>query len=323
MQIEKAVRKQKKARINLTGPSGSGKTFSALSLATGLAGEGGKILLIDSEQRSSELYADDFEFDIINLDSLDTVSYSTAILHGAKAGYDVIVVDSLSQAWENVLEKVENHTKRTSANSFKAWGEEGTPAFKALMASILKCPTHIITTMRVKTDYVMEEYTNSRGGTSTKPKKVGLASVFRAGNEYEFDVVANINLNHELLIEKTRIKFLKDMVIKEPGAELGEQIRAWLAGGAAVEEGASSMNQETIYPDENPEAYRIEGVGVMVNGELKHLPVAGKLMVSADLKELGMAVKPKWADYTTARDKVNITAYLAKLEAETAKRPKE
>src|SRR5690606_10635059 len=65
--FKRAQRAQRKARIGLIGPSGSGKTYTALMLAKGLTGDGGRIAVIDTENNSASLYADECEFDVLNL----------------------------------------------------------------------------------------------------------------------------------------------------------------------------------------------------------------------------------------------------------------
>ena len=257
IEIKKAVRQQRKARIDLTGPSGSGKTYTALQLAKGM---GKKILVIDSEQSSSSLYADDFEFDVINLPDHTLKSYFAAL--DMSGDYDVVIVDSISHAWEAVNEEVSNHAKRSnSGNSFKSWGDKGNPLYNELLSKLLKSPAHIIVTMRVKSDYVMEEYTNSSGKTSTKPKKIGLAPKFREGGEYEFDLVANINLEHEMIVEKTRMSFLDGVILTKPGPELGKQIADWLGSGAAV--------PKTKEPEARPQSNDDGGVRPAVTKEGK------------------------------------------------------
>jgi hypothetical protein len=64
--FKKAVRHQVKLKLGLSGPSGSGKTMGALILAKAIA-SGERIAVVDTENRSSELYADRFEFDTLNL----------------------------------------------------------------------------------------------------------------------------------------------------------------------------------------------------------------------------------------------------------------
>lgn len=243
MLIQKAVRKQRKARIDITGPSGSGKTKTSLLLASGL---GGRILVIDSERSSSSLYADDVEFDVLELPNLSLGSYFSALELAAKSDYDVVIIDSLSHAWEGINEAVNEAAKRErGGNTFQLWGKVGNPLYAKLLEAILQLPAHVIVTMRVKSDYVMEEYTGSDGKTRTKPVKVGLAPKFREGGEYEFDLVANLDIEHNLIIEKTRLPFLDGRVFNKPGKELGAEIGKWLAGGAIV------TKPVPIYPVDN------------------------------------------------------------------------
>lgn len=231
-EIKKAVREQRKLRAALCGPSGSGKTFTALTLATGLKGSG-RIVLIDSEEASASLYADQFDFDTLQLPDHDINTYLQAIDAAEEAGADVIVIDSASHAWESILEKNDQATKRSkTGNSFQTWGDVGTPLYKSFLNRVLRAKCHVICTMRSKTDYVMEEYTDSNGKTRSKPVKVGLAPIFRQGGEYEFDVIANVDLNHNLSVEKTRINFLDGKVIHRPDHKLGLTIRDWLSSGA-------------------------------------------------------------------------------------------
>jgi len=49
--------------------------------------------------------------------------------------------------------------------------------------------------------------------------------------EYEFDIVGDMDLKHNLIISKTRCKALDGQVIALPGEELGKTILDWLASG--------------------------------------------------------------------------------------------
>jgi|LakMenEpi03Aug12_release.lakeMendotaPanAssembly.Ray.scaffolds.fasta_scaffold258661_2 hypothetical protein len=234
IEIRKAERKQRKFKAALVGVSGSGKTYTALELAKGLAGEGGKVLLLDTENSSSELYADRFSFDVANLAETTVANYIAALKEGERLGYDVVVIDSLSHAWEYLLEEVDNEAKRNrGGNSFAAW-KAVTPIYRELVDAIVRAGVHVIATMRAKSDYVMEEFTDGSGKTRTRPVKVGLAPQFRAGGEYEFDVVANLDLDHNLIIEKTRIDWLGGKVIRNADSKLGAEIGSWLSSAKAA-----------------------------------------------------------------------------------------
>jgi hypothetical protein len=59
--------------------------------------------------------------------------------------------------------------------------------------------------------------------------------VQRDGMEYEFDVVAEMDMDNNLIISKSRIISLTGAVINRPGAQLGETLRAWLSDGAPTQ----------------------------------------------------------------------------------------
>lgn len=234
IQFKRAQRIQRKFKGCIAGPSGSGKTWTALEIARGLAGESGRIAVADTEQSSAALYADNFAFDHVDLPNTSVKAYIEVIEAAAAAGYSVLVIDSLSHAWEYLLEEVDNVQSRQRGNSFTAW-KSITPIYKELVEAIVKAPIHIIATMRSKTDYVMEEVQGQDGKTRTVPKKVGLAPVFRQGGEYEFDWMGTIDLEHKLVVEKSRLPQFADRVISKPNFKIGAEIGAWLAGGAPEE----------------------------------------------------------------------------------------
>lgn len=234
--FQKAQRAQRKARIGLIGPSGSGKTYTALQLAKGLAGPNGRIAVIDTENNSAALYADDFEFDVLNLDTFSPEVYVQAIRAAEQAGFDVLVIDSLSHAWagkDGALEQVDRVARRMqSNNTFAAW-REVTPKHNELVEAMVRSKCHLIVTMRAKTEYIVE--TDPKTG-KTAPRKVGLAPIQREGLEYEFDIVADMDLDNHFIVSKTRYKSLTGQVIHKPTADLGRQIRAWLESGAPMED---------------------------------------------------------------------------------------
>ena len=233
LKIEKAQKGGGFARVALIGPSGSGKSFSALRMATGMA-NGGKIGAIDTERGSLRKYADKFDFSDIRLNTFAPDTYVEAINEFAKAGFPVLVIDSLSHAWmgkDGALQQVEQAAKRSqSNNTYVAW-REVTPQHNALVDATLAYPGHIIVTMRSKVEYVTEK--DERTGKMTV-RKVGTAPVQRADMEYEYDIVGEMNQENDLIISKTRADFLKRAIIHEPGEEFGKQIADWAASGVSV-----------------------------------------------------------------------------------------
>lgn len=225
-QIQKASRSQAKIRMAMYGPSGSGKTYTALSIAKGLV-DGG-ILVIDTERGSSTLYADVFDFDVLQLPDYDPRTYVKALQHVSNLNYELVIVDSLSHAWEGkggALELADGAARRYGGNKWSGWADV-TPIQRALIDTIISSPFHIIATMRAKTDWVID--TNDKGKRT--PKKVGLKPIQRDGLEYEFDITAWLDMTHRLFIDKTRYDAIADMVVEKAGPEFGKTLGAWLSG---------------------------------------------------------------------------------------------
>lgn len=229
LQIRKAERRKAKLRLALIGPTNSGKTMSALRLAYGI---GGKVGMIDTEHGSGDLYADTGEYDVISLEPPFTVpKYREAIQMFENAGHAIIIVDSLTHAWAGeggLLDKQGQLEKDTARfkNSFQTW-REITPEHNKLVEELLGSPAHIIATLRVKTEYVIEE--NERG--KKVPRKIGLAPVFRDGIEYEFTMCMDIDQDHYARASKDRTMLFngwRDQITEETG----RQIKAWLDTGA-------------------------------------------------------------------------------------------
>ena len=227
MGFKKATKAAAKLRLGLIGPAGSGKTMTALRVAHGL---GGRVAVIDTERGSASLYSGErgLDFDVLELDSYEAEKFIQAIAQAEQAGYDVLIIDSLSHAWAGkggILEFVDKAAKRSGGGSFSGW-RDATPLHNQLVDAILGAKLHIICTLRSKVEHVIEQV-NGR----TQVRKVGLQPVQRDGLEYEFTVVADVTQDHELIVTKTRAAWLKDQIIREAGEDLGKQLAAWLSDG--------------------------------------------------------------------------------------------
>ena len=224
-----ATREAAKARIAFAGPSGSGKTYTALLTARALAADG-RIAVIDTERESASLYADEFIFDTLNMHTYDPRDLVGALGAAGGAGYAVIVVDSLSHFWMGqggMLEQVDHAAKRSyGGNSFGGW-KEARPLERKMIDALLAYPGHVIVTMRTKTEWVVQE--NERG--RKEPKKIGTKPEQREGIEYEFTIVGDLDLEHTLVISKSRARPLADAVIKSPDEKFGEAILDWIGNG--------------------------------------------------------------------------------------------
>lgn len=232
IEIKRAQKSRRKLRMAIVAPSGAGKTFTALAIAHGLVQDPSKVLVVDTEHGSASLYAEAYQFDVIELDSYSPAKYVEAINAATAAGYEVVIIDSLSHAWigkDGALEMVDRAAARSKTNnSFGAW-REVTPEHNRLVEAIISAPAHIICTMRAKQDYVQEK--DEKTGRTTI-RKVGLAPVQRDGLEYEFDIVADMDTDHRMVVTKSRIPFLADSVTTKPNQAFGALAKNWLESGA-------------------------------------------------------------------------------------------
>lgn len=232
-----AARAQARARIALGGPSGSGKTYTALLIAQAF---GSRIALIDTEHGSASKYAGEPEmpaFDVVELDSFSPAHYIAAIAAAEQAGYDVLIIDSLSHAWvgrEGILEQVDLARARSkSGNAFTEGWRYASPLHQKLIDTMLQAKLDLIVTMRSKTKYVLEDYQGRQ-----VPKQVGMELVQREGIEYEWDIVGEMDKENTLVITKSRCKKLTGKSFAQPGVELGEAIKAWVRSGVPIVEPA-------------------------------------------------------------------------------------
>lgn len=231
--FNQAIKQEAKLRLAIAGPAGSGKTYTGLLIAQTLA-NGGKVAVLDTEHGSASKYADIFAFDVAEMfPPFHPDKFIDAIREAEKAGYTVIVLDSLSHEWSgtggilDVIDKIA--ASSNSKNTFAAW-KQGTPMQNKLVDTIIGCNIHVIATMRTKQDYVVEA--DERGKMT--PKKIGLAPVQREGFEYEFDVVMNMDVDNQAVITKTRCPALQGGVFKKPGKDVGDILLQWLQGAPRV-----------------------------------------------------------------------------------------
>lgn len=165
--LRPAVRERTSLLIALAGPTGCGKTYSALRLATGLAATGqGRIAFIDTEAGRGLHYADFFRFDHGDLlPPFRPDAYREAIVECDKAGYDVIVIDSMSHEYEgdgglqDWAAKLEADGVRSPGN----WKEPKT-AHKRMVSRLLQCRAHLIFCLRAEEKMLVKQETDPQTG---------------------------------------------------------------------------------------------------------------------------------------------------------------
>lgn len=251
MQFVKATRKKARLRLALTGPSGSGKTMAALMIAKGL---GGKVAVLDTEHGSASLYAEPIrlpsgmlfeppEFDALDLSApYSPERYTEAIKSAEAAGYDTLIIDSLTHEWSGSGGCLEINDTVAAAkfrgNSWSAWNET-TPRHRAFIDAMLQSRMHIIATGRSKTETAQTEGANGR----KQVVKLGMKTEQRDGIEYEFTVVLDlIHAGHYANASKDRTGLFAGGEPAPVTPDTGERLLAWLESGETTPDVAAILN---------------------------------------------------------------------------------
>lgn len=219
-----AKREKLKSLIGLIGPSGSGKSLSALLIAYGMAKEKypnvneaelwKKIGTVDTEHKRLLNYVGQkfnnieiMGFHHVELKApFNTDRYIAAITSLLNIGCEFVIIDGLSQQWQGSGGVIETHAKM-AGNSFQNWGKLN-PETTKLVALLTSYTVNVIATMRVKTEYVVENI----DGKSV-PRKIGLKPIQKDDLEYEFDTVFNLDMEHRANISKDITNLFGDELI--------------------------------------------------------------------------------------------------------------
>lgn len=185
--IQEAKRELIWTKLALMSPSGGGKTYSSLRLATGMLEElkrlglekNGKILMGNTEHARGRYYANEFQYDIVDLEApYNPEMFVEFIEYAVEQNYPILILDSTSPEWEGKQGCLELQLQ--AGGTYQAWAKV-TPRHDKFIASIADSPIHIIATMRGKDQYEIETENNK-----TSVKKLGVGAKQREGFEYEF-----------------------------------------------------------------------------------------------------------------------------------------
>jgi hypothetical protein len=224
--FQKATKENIKLRMALYGPPGCGKTYTALQLATIL---GKKIGLIDTEYGSSRKYANLFNFDVLELTKFGPSQYYNAIESAEEAGFDYLIIDSLSHAWYAELDAVGSDERN--------WARIR-PIERQLWDKIISSSCHIIATMRSKIEYDFNTVEVGGKQKITSVRKIGTAPIQREGSEFELDICGLLDDQNTLTISKSRCPEISNGIFPKPGKKFAEMIQTWLSDETPVNRNA-------------------------------------------------------------------------------------
>ena len=245
--FRKAVRENVGLLIGLAGGTGSGKTFSALRMAKGIAGDK-PFALIDTEAGRAKHYADQFTFDHGDLKPpFRPDAYTEAIVAADKAGYPVILVDSMSLVWSGdggVLDWQEEELDRMAGSDWKkreackmaAWIKPKM-ALKHMTQKLLQVRAHLILCFRAEQKIEMRKGSDGKMEIVAKQSPTGLDGwIPICEKNFPFELTASFLLlattpgyPHPIkLQEQHRSLFPFDKPIDE---QSGKLIAQWASGG--------------------------------------------------------------------------------------------
>lgn len=242
-----AVRSNVGLLIGLAGASGSGKTYTAMRLARGIAGDA-PFAVIDTEAGRATHYADAFRFDHADLaPPFRPERYAEAIVAADKAGYPVIVLDSMSHVWAGdggVLDWQEEELDRMAGQDYgkreackmAAWIKPKT-AHKHMVAKLLQVRAHLILCFRAEPKVEMVKV-NGKWTIQPKQSPTGLDGWLPiCEKNLPYELTASFLLTADApgvpkpikLQEQHKALFPTDRAITE---ESGRRIAEWARGGA-------------------------------------------------------------------------------------------
>jgi len=235
MEIKKAVRTSVNLIMSVSGVSGSGKTYSALLLAAGLAGHGGKVIMIDTENGRGKMYADSpgivaalpQGYDYMELTApFSPARYIQALDVAERAGYKVAVIDSGSHEWEGIggcSDIAETHKKR--------WAE-AKKQNKYYVLRLLNSSMHVIVCLRAREKTEVVPAAKSTTGREEYVSK-GILPV--AEKNFVFEMMCSWMVEEKThlaipvnLPEQFQGLFTKAKLLTKAD---GDQIRLWNEGG--------------------------------------------------------------------------------------------
>lgn len=245
--FRRAIRENVGLIVMLSGGTGSGKTFSAMRLASGIAGKK-PFVVLDTEAGRALHYADQFTFDHGNLaPPFRPDAYSEAIAAADKAGYPVIVVDSVSHVWAGdggVLDWQDDELERMAGDDYAkrervkmaAWIKPKM-AHKQMVQKLLQIRAHLILCARAEEKI---EMVRKDGRLEVVPKvtptgKDGWVPVCEKNLPFEATasfllLASQPGIPHPIkLQEQHKALFPANQPINE---ESGKRIAEWAAGGA-------------------------------------------------------------------------------------------
>lgn len=239
MKLQRAQKEQIKLRIGISGASGFGKTYSALLLAFGITNDWTKIAVIDTENGSANLYSELGNYNTLNLNApYSPERYIEAIRTCEKASMEVVIIDSITHEWSGKGGCLQ--LQEQLGGRFQDWAKI-TPRHQAFIDAILESNCHIITTVRRKTEFSLDQGSNGK----IKVVKLGTKEQTREGFEYELTTNFElINDNHLAIASKDRTGLFMNRPEFKITKGIGRVLMNWCNNGKSEKDVLEEIQKE-------------------------------------------------------------------------------
>lgn len=283
-------------------------------MATGMSnelkklGKPYKILMGNTEASRGLYYANEFEYDIVDLTAPFTPEmYVDFIDFATKSGYGILILDSTSPEWDECLK-----LQQQAGGNYQAWAKIS-PRHDKFIHAISDSPIHIIASMRGKDQYEVEKSDTGK----TTVKKLGVGARQRDGFEYEFTCTF-------LLDQKTNTaEVQKDNthIFENEGSVMlterhGEKVIEWANSDEAFTPPARSTEIPQPKPAGEAENDELSAAVAKIDAKAKELGDAGvpKTAIADAIKSQFKVNGRASANYNAIKDVATAQAVLAELE---------
>ena len=318
--VEKAAREKIAVKIALMSPSGGGKSYSALRLATGMVdemektntlnGTNGKILFANTEGPRGRYYADEFSYDIVDLEPpYNPELFIDLINYAVDEKYSVLIIDSSSAEWEGRGGCLE--LQQQAGGKYQDW-KFVSPRHDKFIDTLAYSPIHVIATMKGKDQYEVEK--DDRGRVSVK--KLGVGAAQRNGFEFYFTTTFNIDRDsHVAKCEKDNTHIFEKSGATILDESYGEKIIQWANSGES-ENVTSKRFSENINATPAESVTELEDTINSIGSLAKDLADAGvaKKTIADTISSVFVINGKPSANYNAIKDVVVAREVLESLE---------
>lgn len=234
MAFREAQRSEAKPLIGLYAESGNGKTWSALLLARGFVGPGGKIGMIETEGGRGEANVGREPVGSFLVRPIRQVfspqAYGEAITDAEKEGLDALIIDSASHEWEGAGGVLAMAAANQSAGKkgVLVWQQPKIDHQRHFMLRLMQTPIPlVIVCMRAK--YPMEQVKGSEWQRSTKLEPKQAEDIL-----FEMFVHGWIDAEHKLHVTKYTLPELATIIVdNQPiSIDTGRRLAEWARGSS-------------------------------------------------------------------------------------------